>query len=106
MTSPWSNLDTATGTKDLYLDSAVIPAVNRAFEPYRQALQTLIDDVLENTTGYFGTDKNPLATFLTPAFNAPGTACTSYCKQQLSQTTDFVKTACEAAGVIPAADSA
>jgi hypothetical protein len=102
MTSPWSSLDAATGAKKLYLDPAVIPEVNRAFTPYEASLQRLIDDELDETTGYFGTRENPLAALLEKAFNARGKVLTDYLKEQLSQTQDFVKTARDAAAAMQA----
>lgn len=96
MTSPWSSLDAATGDKKLYLDPEVLPDVNRAFSPYEASLQRLIDDELDETTGYFGTRENPLAALLEKAFNARGKLLTDYLKEQLSQTQDFVKTARDA----------
>jgi hypothetical protein len=96
MTSPWSSLDAATGDKKLYLDPAVMPEVDKAFAPYEASLQRLIDDELDETTGYFGTDENPLAKLLEKAFNARGAQLTQYLKEQLSQTQDFVKTARDA----------
>jgi hypothetical protein len=104
MTSPWSALDSATGSKNLYLNPDVIPAVNNAFEPYGVSLQTLINDRLDDTTGYFGTASNPLAVQLEQAFNSRGTTLTNYLQQQLSQTQDFVKTAQDAATALQAAD--
>jgi hypothetical protein len=102
MTSPWSGLDAATGQKKLYLDPAVIPEVNQAFTPYEASLQQLIDDELDETTGYFGTDENPLAKLLEKAFNARGQVLTDYLKEQLSQAQDFVKTARDAAAAMQA----
>jgi hypothetical protein len=110
MTSPWSALDGAThpqtGKPTLYLEPSVIPALNQASDSYCQSLQTLIDDRLDDTTGYFGTKANPLALLLEKAFNSRGTVATNYCQQQLSQTQDLVKTACDAAAATQAEDSA
>ena len=104
MTSPWSSLDADTAADKLYLDPAVIPEVNQAFAPYETSLQTLIDDELDETTGYFGTPENPLANILQQAFNARGKMLTDYLKEQLSQTQDFVKTARDAAAAQQAAE--
>ncbi len=104
MTSPWSGLDAATGSKDLYLDPDVVPAVNNAFTPYGASLQTLINDRLDNTSGYFGTASNPLATQLEQAFNSRGTNLSNYLQQQLVQAQDFVKTAQDAAAALQAED--
>ena len=104
MTSPWSGLDGATGSKNLYLEPDVVPAVNNAFTPYGTSLQTLINDRLDNTSGYFGTASNPLATQLEQAFNSRGTSLTNYLQQLLSQTQDFVKSAQDAAAALQAED--
>jgi hypothetical protein len=105
MTNPWSNLEAATGSSNLYLNPDVIPAVNNAFEPYGQSLQTLINDRLDVTTGYFGTASNPLAVQLEQAFDSRGSNLTNYLQQQLSQTQDFVKTAQDAATALHNADN-
>lgn len=104
MTSPWGALDAATGANKLYLDPAALPAINQAFDPYQSSLQTLINDRLDDTKGYFGTASNPLALLLESAFNARGIALTNYLKAQLSQTQDFVKTAQDAVAAAQAAD--
>ena len=104
MTNPWNSLDAATGQKKLYLDPAAIPKINQAFTPYENSLQTLINDRVDNTKGYFGTASNPLALLLESAFNTRGAALTNYLKTQLSQTQDFVKTAQDAAAAAQAAD--
>jgi hypothetical protein len=104
MTSPWSNLEAATGSNNLYLNPDVVPAVNNAFTPYGQSLQTLINDRLDVTSGFFGTASNPLAVQLEQAFNSRGSTLTNYLQQQLSQTQDFVKTAQDAATALQAAD--
>jgi hypothetical protein len=106
MTSPWSGLNAATGRKNLYLDSAVNPAFKKTFKRYTQSLQSLIDDRLNETTGYFGTANNPVAGVLENAFNSRGIALTNYSTQQLSQAQDFVQTALNAAAAFPAADRA
>ncbi|MCV7283249.1 hypothetical protein H7J88_26790 [Mycolicibacterium flavescens] len=102
MTSPWGNLDDATQNDELYLEPDVISDLNKAFEPYRQSLQTLIDDALDDTAGYFGT--NELAKILETAFNARGEMLTKYLTEQLSQSKDFVKTAQDAAAAMEALD--
>lgn|SRR5690349_2046549 len=99
MTNPWSSLDAATGQKKLFLDDAASSQVVTAFTPYQGILQQLINDALDDTTGYFGTSqggKNPLAKLLEDAFNARGKMLTEYVKAQLSQAQDFVKTAQDA----------
>jgi hypothetical protein len=101
MTNPWGALDKATGEKNLYLDPQVIKAVNTSFNDYEKSLQTLLDDALDDTTG-FGT--NDLAVIVQKAFNARGTTLTSYLKEQLSQTKDFEKTARDAAHAMEAAE--
>jgi hypothetical protein len=101
MTNPWSSLDAATGKKELYLNPKAMPAVGRAFADYEQKLQTLIDDALDNTTG-FGT--NNLAVIVQKAFNARGAALTSYLKEQLSQTHALEKTARDATTAIQEAN--
>nr|WP_090278871.1 hypothetical protein [Mycolicibacterium komanii]CRL74532.1 hypothetical protein CPGR_03708 [Mycolicibacterium komanii] len=95
MTNPWGGLDAAAQDKELHLESDVTKDLQAAFEPYRQSLQTLIDDALDDTAGYFGT--NDLAKILEGAFNARGEALTKYLTEQLSQSKDFVKTAQDAA---------
>lgn len=97
MSSPWGPLDAATGDKKLYLDPAAIPKIEQTIDPYETAMQTLINDSLDDTTGYFGTADNPLAVKVEAAFNARGRQLTEYLKAQLSQTQDFVKTARDAA---------
>jgi hypothetical protein len=67
-------------------------------------LQTLINDRLDDTSGFFGTASNPLAVQLEQAFNSRGTTLTNYLQQQLSQTQDFVKTAQDAATALQVAD--
>jgi hypothetical protein len=105
MTSPWSSLDAATGDKKLYLEPDVASKVDKAFTPYETSLQTLINDALDETSG-FGTDGNPLAKLVADAFNSRGAALTTYLKAQLSQTQDFVKTAQDAATAMQAQDKA
>jgi hypothetical protein len=96
--NPWGALDAATGEGKLLLDPAVRDQINTAFSPYQTSLQTLIGDALDDTTGYFGrADKNPLARLLQEAFNARGSALTTYLEEQLAQTQAFVKTAHDAA---------
>jgi hypothetical protein len=104
MTSPWSSLDAATSQKKLYLEPAVSREVETASTPYETSLQTLIDDALDDTKGYFGgtTPKNPLAPLLENAFNARGKVLTDYLNKQLSETQAFVKTAHDAAAAIQA----
>ncbi|WP_319446535.1 MULTISPECIES: hypothetical protein [unclassified Mycobacterium] len=106
MTNPWNALDTATGAKKLYLelDEGVIADVNKASTTYQDSLQTLINDALDDTTGYFGTADNPLAVLLEKAFNARGTVLTKYLTDQLAQTQGFVKTAGDAVAAMHAAD--
>src|SRR5690349_11558782 len=95
MTNPWGALDKATGNKNLYLDHQVIPAIETAMNDYETSLQTLIDDALDDTTG-FG-NVNDLALIVQKAFNARGAELTTYLKEQLSQTQAFEKTARDAA---------
>jgi hypothetical protein len=97
MTNPWTALDAATADKKLYLDPTVSADVAKAFNGYQQTLNTLITDRVDNTSGYFGTDGNPLAKLLEKAFNARGTELVDYLNAQLSQAGDFVKTAKDAA---------
>jgi hypothetical protein len=97
MTNPWTALDAATGQKKLYLEPSVRDDVVAAFNDYEKVLNALITDRVDDTTGYFGTDSNPLAKLLEKAFNARGTELVSYLNAQLSQTGDFVKTAKDAA---------
>jgi hypothetical protein len=96
MTSPWSSLDAATGDKKLYLEPDLATKVDKAFTRYEKSLQTLIDDALDETTG-FGTTDNPLAKLMSDAFNSRGAALTTYLKAQLSETQGLVKTARDAA---------
>jgi len=107
MTNPWNALDAATGEKKLFLDEDATNKVVKAFPPYRDSLQRLITDALDDTTGYFGTSKggkNPLAKLLEDAFNARGKMLTDYLKAQLSQAQDFVKTAQDAHAALKAAE--
>ena len=104
MTSPWSSLDADTGAKKLYLDPTVIPDINRVYGPYEASLQRLLDDALDDTGGYFGTDKNQLALALGTAFNQRGKDLTEYVSQQLAQARGFVKTARDAANAMQAAE--
>jgi predicted ribosome quality control (RQC) complex YloA/Tae2 family protein len=101
--NPWGALDAATGQNQLYLDPGASQAVNNAFPPYESALQTLINNALDDTTGYFGTSEgNPLARILEEAFNQRGKALTDYLKEQLAQTEAFLKTARDAATALQA----
>lgn len=101
MTSPWSALDAATGQKNLYLADGARDQVNTAFTPYHSALQALITDAMDDTTGYFGTNpKNTLAPILQTAFNARGKTVTDYLNKQLAETEAFVKTANDAANAL------
>ena len=102
MTNPWNALDAATGAKKLYLDPTVISEVNRVYTPYEAALQDLMDDGLDDTAGYFGT--NSLADVMGKAFNARGKMLTDYLKEQQSQASGFVKTARDAANAQLAAE--
>ncbi|WP_101949768.1 hypothetical protein [Mycobacterium sp. 3519A] len=97
MTNPWGALDKATGEKQLYLDKNAFPAVKSTFEDYETSLQTLINDALDDTSGY-GT--NDLAVIVQKAFNSRGSALTAYLKEQLSQTQDLKKTAEDATNAI------
>jgi hypothetical protein len=110
MTSPWSALDAdahpQTGQPTLFLDPSLSLKLNNAYTPYQQSLQTLIDDRLDNTSQYFGTPANPLASLLEQAFNSRGSTLTTYLTQQLSQADDFVKTAQDAAAATTAYDTA
>src|SRR5262245_61838952 len=107
MANPCSDLDAATGNKKLYLKSDAGQAVVQASQPYEASLQTLIDDALDDTTGYFGTTggKNTLAPILEKAFNARGKTLTDYLKEQLSQTQALVQTARDAVAAMQAQQS-
>jgi hypothetical protein len=103
MTSPWSSLDAATGQKKLYLEPGVSQQVQAAFTPYQTSLQTLINDALDDTKGYFGENaKNTLARLLETAFNARGKVLTDYLNKQLSEAEAFVQTAHDAAAAMQA----
>lgn len=108
MTSPWGGLDAATADGKLYLHlepDAVTTLETSAFKPYETKLQAIIDNALDDTTGYFGANsKNDLAKAMETAFNAKGKALTDYVREQLAQTTDFVKTAKDAANALKAHD--
>ncbi|KHO19904.1 hypothetical protein QQ44_25020 [Mycolicibacterium setense] len=78
--------------------------VENAFTPYNQTLQNLIDDALDDTNGYFGTDGNPLASILETAFNGRGKVLSDYLREQQSQAGLFVKTAQDAAAAQEAAE--
>jgi hypothetical protein len=104
MTNPWSSLDAATGQKKLYLEDSARNDLNTASGDYEKALNKLINDRVDDTTGYFGTDSNPLAKLLQDAFNARGTELVDYLNAQMSQTQDFVKTANDAATALLAAE--
>jgi hypothetical protein len=93
MTNPWAALDKATGEKHLYLNPNAFSAVSQTFNDYETSLQTLIDDALDDTTGY---GSNELAGIVQTAFNGRGAALTKYLKEQLSQTKDLEKTAYDA----------
>ncbi|BBX89056.1 hypothetical protein H5U98_28800 [Mycolicibacterium boenickei] len=101
MTSPWGGLDAATADGKLYLHlepDAVTNLETTAFKPYEEKLQAIIDNALDDTTGYFGAnEKNELAKAMETAFNAKGKALTDYVREQLAQTQDFIKTAHDAA---------
>jgi hypothetical protein len=101
MTSPWSSLDAAAGKKELLLKPEVSAQVDSAFKPYHDSLQTLINDALDDTAGYFGkSPKNTLAPLLETAFNARGKVLTDYLNKQLSETQAFAKTAQDAAAAM------
>ncbi|HET6734012.1 hypothetical protein, partial [Mycobacterium sp.] len=102
--NPWGALDAAAGKGELKLEPGVSEAVDQAFTPYEDSLETLIADTLDETTEYFGTPDNPLAVLLEKAFNERGKLLTDYLKEQLSQTQDFVKTAQDAAAAFRAAE--
>ena len=104
MTNPWAALDAATGDNKLYLDPTVSADVGKAFDDYQKTLNTLITERVDDTTGYFGTDGNPLAKLLEKAFNARGTELVDYLNAQLQQAGDFVKTAKDAAAATVARD--
>jgi hypothetical protein len=97
MTNPWSALDAATQQKKLYLDPKISNEVAGYFSDYEAKLTQLINDRLDDTSGYFGTDGNPLAKLLETAFNARGKELMDYLNAQYSQAQDFVKTAKDAA---------
>lgn len=105
MTNPFAGLDADTGDGKLYLDDEVKKAVETAFTPYNTALQTLINDALDDTTGYFGTTGNELAKILEETFNGRGKSMTDYLKEQQSQATAFKKTAQDAAAAQEAAEN-
>jgi hypothetical protein len=100
--NPWHALDAATQEDKLYLEPELAQEIRTAFDTYEVALQQLITDALDDTTGYFGTDKNPLALLLEQAFNDRGKVLTDYLKEQLSQAQAFVKTAEDAAAALRA----
>lgn len=95
--NPWAGLDADTANGKLYLDEGAISGVKTAWADYENCLEGLINDSLDETTGYFGTSDNPLATMLEKAFNARGKDLTDYLKEQLSQSQAFVETAQDAA---------
>jgi lipopolysaccharide export system protein LptC len=97
MTNPWSALDAATQQKKLYLDPKINNEVARHASDYESKLTQLITDRLDDNSGYFGTDSNPLAKLLETAFNARGISLTNYLNAQRSQVQAFVKTAYDAA---------
>ncbi|MCG7607451.1 MULTISPECIES: hypothetical protein [Mycobacterium] len=97
MTNPWAGLNADTANKKLYLDPAVISTLNRAFEPYEESLQTLQGHALDETTGYFGTPANPLASLVEKLFDGRGKQLTDYVTDQLTQSTAFIETARHAA---------
>jgi hypothetical protein len=103
--SPWTDLDTATGNKNLYLEPTVASTLTNLYSPYQASLQAIIDDRLDNTTGYFGTSANEIATCLSGAFNSCGTTLTTYTTQQLSQANAFIQTANDAATALTNRDS-
>ncbi|WP_454792661.1 hypothetical protein [Mycolicibacterium lutetiense] len=104
MTSPWGGLDAATADGKLYLHlepGAVDGLESSAFDPYEAKLQAVIDNALDDTTGYFGSNaNNDLAKAMENAFNAKGKALTDYVREQLAQTQDFIKTAHDAANAL------
>ena len=99
MTSPWSGLDADTTNDKLYLDPAVIPEIERVYTPYDESLQALINDSLDETTGFFGKDGGPntLAPVLQKLFDQRGKQLTQHLQEQQTQAHDFVKTARDAA---------
>lgn len=105
MTNPWNDLDAATGKKNLYLEPSVASTLNNAYTPYQASLQAIIDDRLDNTTGYFGTPANEIAVCLSGVFNSCGNTLTTYTKQQLSQANAFIQTANDAATALTNHDS-
>lgn len=104
MTSPWPGLDAATTDGKLYLHlepGVVTELETSAFDPYEAKLQAIIDNALDDTTGYFGKNpNNDLAKAMETAFNAKGKALTDYVREQLAQTQDFIKTAHDAADAL------
>jgi hypothetical protein len=102
MTNPWNGLDADTQNDKLYLERGVANDIKTAFEPYEDSLNTLIGDALDDTTGYFGTEKNPLAVVLEKAFNGKGKVLTDYLEEQRAQARGFVKTAEDAASALEA----
>jgi hypothetical protein len=105
--TPWSGLDAATQTKDLYLKpSAVSKKFNKAFTQYQESLQALINYRLDDIGRCCGTAANPVAGCVEGAFNSVGTTATNYCQQQLSQIQDFFKTATDAKNALANFDSA
>ncbi|OLO99764.1 hypothetical protein BVU76_24140 [Mycolicibacterium porcinum] len=105
MTNPWTGLDADSVNKKLYLDPTVIADVNRVYEPYEDCLEKLIGDTLDETTGYFGTPENPLATEVQKLFDSRGKELTDYLNAQAEQAHAFVKTARQAADAMRASQN-
>lgn len=97
MTNPWDGLVTAPGDGDLHLDPEVKKQLDTAFNPYNEKLQALIDDALDDTNGYFGSDSNRLASRLESAFNGRGKVLSDYVKEQQRQANALMTTAQQAA---------
>lgn len=95
--NPWAALDAATQDGNLYLEESAKNDVVSAFNTYNHSLQTLIDDALDDTAGYFGSAGNDLAALLEKAFNERGKTLTTYLKAQQTQATYFKQTAEDAA---------
>ncbi|MUL78872.1 hypothetical protein [Mycolicibacterium sp. CBMA 226] len=104
MTNPFGPLDAATSENNLFLSPSAVTEITKTIDPYESALQTLINDRLDNTQGYFGTPQNPLALNLESAFNARGKALTTYLTAQLSAAKDLIKTAQDAANATTKTD--
>jgi hypothetical protein len=102
MTNPWTGLDADTQKDKLYLERGVANEIKSVFAPYDSSLQAIIDDAMDDSSGYFGTPANPLAGVLEKAFNSRGEMLTEYVQEQQTQARAFVKTADDAASALEA----